>query len=717
MNETILDERELLRREKEYVRQLKGGEHSSEELFGLALSGGGIRSASFALGVLQAMANQNLIEKLDYMSTVSGGGYTGSCLSWFLNKIYHAQNSTANYSIGEKGLGVRSSGINNVLSYLRQHGNYLTPGQGLDIVSFAGVVIRSMFLGFLVYFPLLIGFFNALTTLKLLIPAPEVFAPNFLPWQIAAQPRDYSLLIISFALIIILMLTSIIYSLATARLGHKKFRSYALRTSFQKMSGLLIKFFVLFLVVGTMPMVAAYLGKTIAALGSGSISILGALGAILKLREEQNPAKTGKANSSAFRPVLAALLLIYGLLMGSYLIAGYIAPLVLLFVVSLAVLVGGLVNLNYVSLHRVYRDRLMEMFLPDLAAIKSGEWQPAREANTKPLADFRIEPTAAAQKKFIGPFHIINANLIQIDAAKAKFRGRGGDNFILTPLYCGSNATGWCPTTAFNNGAMTLASAMAISGAAVNPHTGSSGRGVTRNWLVSFLMSFFNFSLGYWARNPKKNKPDRKLPAPNYFCPGILQGLLGLDFSENSSFIELSDGGHFENLALYELIRRRVKTIIVSDGGADPDFNFADLADLVEKVRVDFGVEIDFTATKKPLGDLLPNSAKDNSQYGAKYHLAKSGYATGTIRYPEVKSTGTVKLEGQIIYLKTTLTEDLPEDIYGYKSANPTFPDQSTADQFFDETQFEAYRELGYQLSKKMLGENKKLVKTKQTLW
>ena len=184
--------------------------------------------------------------------------------------------------------------------------------------------------------------------------------------------------------------------------------------------------------------------------------------------------------------------------------------------------------------------------------------------------------------------------------------------------------------------------------------------------------------------------------------------------------IELTDGGHFENLALYELIRRRARVIIVSDGGADPKFRFEDLGNATERVRVDFGAKISFDDPEYDLRSLLPRSADEESVlHKRKYKLAKRGFAIGTIRYADNKDQAakgdlvnpkpTPLTEGTLIYFKTTMIPGLPTDIYSYKSANPSFPDQSTADQFFDETQFEAYRELGYQIGKRMLAEAKAL--------
>jgi predicted acylesterase/phospholipase RssA len=57
-------------------------------LAGLALSGGGIRSASFALGVIQALHKKGWLQRFDYLSTVSGGGYIGTCLSYLLHRTW-----------------------------------------------------------------------------------------------------------------------------------------------------------------------------------------------------------------------------------------------------------------------------------------------------------------------------------------------------------------------------------------------------------------------------------------------------------------------------------------------------------------------------------------------------------------------------------------------------------------------------------------------------
>jgi hypothetical protein len=241
------------------------------------------------------------------------------------------------------------------------------------------------------------------------------------------------------------------------------------------------------------------------------------------------------------------------------------------------------------------------------------------------------------------------------------------------------------------NGRMTLPTAMAISGAAVNPSTGVGGKGITRQPLLSMLMGLLNIRLGYWAPNPNPKRAASSIP--NYFLPGLSEMFTRWKLNEKASYVELTDGGHFENLALYELIRRRARLIIVCDAGADPKFQFSDFANVVEKARVDFGTLI--LSNCDDLKILVPHqksSDKDDIK------SAERGYIKSTIIYPD-------NSRGCLLYIKTTFFEKLSADLYGYKMAHPQFPDEPTSDQFFDEKQFEAYRELGYQTAWHMMND------------
>jgi len=124
----------------------------------------------------------------------------------------------------------------------------------------------------------------------------------------------------------------------------------------------------------------------------------------------------------------------------------------------------------------------------------------------------------------------------------AKFRGRGGDNFIISPLYSGSNATGWRGTAEFAGGSITLPTAVAISGAAANPDSGVAGKGLTTNHIVSILMNIFNLRLGYWTTNPDPDHCRNQSVVPSYFRPGFWGSLRRSKNNEESQFIQLSAG-------------------------------------------------------------------------------------------------------------------------------------------------------------------------------
>ena len=413
--------------------------------------------------------------------------------------------------------------------------------------------------------------------------------------------------------------------------------------------------------------------------------------------------RSGKSDESGSSGVSLGLiagigttLLAYGVALGAYVVAIHVLADGRLhffnleirwwYVAIAAFVVGWIANINYISLHRYYRDRLMESFMPDVGRAANDKMGAAREADRTPLHDMCDYASGAE-----GPYHLVNSNVVLLDSKITRYRGRGGDSFILSPLYCGSAATGWQQTHKFAGGSMTLSTAMAISGAAANPNTGAGGEGPTRGRALSFLMSMLNIRLGYWAKTVRSGKLNRLLPGrANFFIPGLWE-VLGMHLDEKSGYLMLTDGGHFDNLAIYELIRRRTKVIVLFDGVADIGYRFKDFGSLAERIRTDFGATIDID-----LDRLVPNH---EATYPAAAKFAEAAFSVGRIQY----SSGAEPGEGYLLYIKGTLVEGLPNDIYAYKAVNETFPDQSTADQVFDEKQFEAYRELGYQLTKRMI--------------
>ncbi|HXQ38247.1 MAG TPA: hypothetical protein VN843_29850, partial [Anaerolineales bacterium] len=184
-------------------------------------------------------------------------------------------------------------------------------------------------------------------------------------------------------------------------------------------------------------------------------------------------------------------------------------------------------------------------------------------------------------------------------------------------------------------------------------------------------------------------KDTFQLRAPMSSVKPVLEEAFGMTDDENK-YVYLTDGGHFENLGIYEMVLRRCHLIVISDAAADPEYNFGDLGNAIRKVRIDLGVPIEFTAMP-----IFGQDAKDYDKRKGMY------WAIGRIRYSCIDADAQ---DGLLIYIKPAVYGTEPGDVLEYKKSHPTFPHQSTADQFFDEPQFESYRILGSHVMDQMCG-------------
>ena len=220
---------------------------------------------------------------------------------------------------------------------------------------------------------------------------------------------------------------------------------------------------------------------------------------------------------------------------------------------------------------------------------------------------------------------------------------------------------------------ITLGTAITISGAAASP-----SMGMYSTPALTFLMTLLNARLGAWLGNPgragERHVAERRTrrAAPCWSWTSCSAGR-----RIGSPYVYLSDGGHFDNLGLVEMVRRRCRFIVVVDAGADPDYGFTDLANAVRRIRIDLGVRIELDAID------ISVARRGN---GNPHCL------TGTIHYDQVDGGNAV---GTLVYLKPALSGDEPVDVRNYASAHPAFPHESTLNQWFSEAQFESYRMLG----------------------
>jgi predicted acylesterase/phospholipase RssA len=735
-SEIVAEEREHILRRRAFLDLDQQGDDIKNTLTGLALSGGGIRSASFCLGILQALSYRNVLKKIDYLSTVSGGGYIGSSLTWLLSKTWYKKADKKidvdkpgqaaqkipfdvdrkNFPYGTYPMigqvseaGEKQSSFDEsakelkhrgaLLRYLRQHGKYLTPGHGINGFSLLGVVLRGSILSIFVYFSVLVLLMTALDYLGAF--SSLSYEGENPALTVLSKVPNYSIML-GLTGLVLFVLAAPLYSFIAYRQSKRKNggniteektaklekKSYLLRRRCEILYNYLLLAVSILIVVGLIPVVYVSLNQ-----GSGILpGIIGAISTAIGFISSISAYIKTSSNKKGIIPIsllvlVGTIALWFGLLILAYhcslIIGGN--PVAVAILAGLAIFIGWKANLNYISVHRYYRDRLMETFMPDVPEVLDPAATPqhataeADKARLSKMCGYKGE-----DEHLYSPYHIINTNLVLVSSKIAKFKGRGGDNFILSPAYCGSNATGWQKTNKFMRNRMTLPTAMAISGAAVNPSTGVGGDGMTRQPFLSMLMGFLNIRLGYWATHPNPDYQSSSLDIPNFFRPGFFEMFFRGALKEDSRFLQLSDGGHFENLGIYELVRRKANIIISCDGAADPNYEFADLSNALEKIRADFGVLIDIPTHQ--LEAMVPkkSNALDKTEF------AKRGFIVADIIYPDRKP-------GVFIYIKSTYFSALSADLYGYKQTHSEFPDEPTSDQFFDEKQFEAYRELGYQ--------------------
>jgi hypothetical protein len=363
------------------------------------------------------------------------------------------------------------------------------------------------------------------------------------------------------------------------------------------------------------------------------------------------------------------------------------------FVFAALLLFGWRVDVNKFSLHNMYKNRLVRCYLgaSNQASRNEQPFTGLDDGDDLPLRDLAGAPEKEPVQR---PLHILNAALNISQGANLAWQERKAASFVFTPLYCGyslaptqgdttlidlpinAETPGYRPTVTYaardgEEPGITLGTALATSGAAVSPNMGRATRPA-----LAFLLTLFNARLGRWSPNPAGTK--WRLPSPRFGLICLLQELLGLS-NEESNFVYLSDGGHFDNTGLYELVRRRCGVIFAVDAGADPERQFGDLAEAIRKCRVDLGVEISIEELELLRGD--------------ESMRAHRGFAEGTIHYDLADPSKS----GRLVLIKPTLcrSQNEPPDVLNYATKNPPFPQQTTTDQFFDEGQFESYRRLG----------------------
>jgi len=826
----LSDEFSRLRPDSGYCRTLDAAAlfrqvHAEKKpLSALCISGGGIRSATFALGAIQELAEQQLLEDFDYLSTVSGGGYIGG---WLTGWKHRAGGLAQIIPFLRRKSAPIPSGEPDPIQHLREYNKYLAPKLGLfsaDTWTLAATVVRNMFLNWLVFIPLLMaallvprltlsiarfdpgpGISDALSTV-IFIASAALFAigifnmMRYLPGVGARRHSEIDFLKWVLAPVILAALAFIIndswfYDDAAES---SRYLGYP-----QMLAGVTVPVFagcLAFLVSCRKPLKQQFFlwfGITVAALLSGGIggttawwlanhfyaegswpvyttlaapvlllalTLAGCLfvGLSSRLLKDEDREWLSRAGAWLLLYIvcwtaLSALVLIVpgevlqlGVWMRSALaaaggLAGWMSALAgysdrsaatantrapkgvsltrlgtvlaapvfaVVFLASLAMLTSWLlaltglspadwrspetlegtrvesillagavllliswfmaryININKFSLQAMYRNRLIRAYL--------GASNPARDAvpftgfaESDNLEMHRLDP---AQK----PFHLVNVTLNLVAGQRLAWQERKAESFTISPLHCGSADLGYRASTGYADG-ITLGTAVAISGAAASPNMGYHSSPI-----IGFIMTLFNARLGSWLGNPgAAGAKAWKQAGPTSAVGSLVREAFGLT-NDTSQWVYLSDGGHFENLALYEMVRRRCRYIVVLDGGCDADYTYGDLGNALRKIRIDLKIPIDFDA---PSFETLRGKT--------------TRCALARIRYDAVD---TAAPDGYLVYVKPLMRGNESPDVVSYFSGHPDFPHETTANQFFSESQTESYRALGAQTISEICG-------------
>ena len=375
----------------------------------------------------------------------------------------------------------------------------------------------------------------------------------------------------------------------------------------------------------------------------------------------------------------------------------------LLAVIVAALFLSWRIDVNLFSFHMFYRNRLVRCYL--------GASNPKRTPH--PFTGFDGDDSLALKSLLQRPYHLINTAMNITKGSRIAWQERKAAPFVGSPLFCGYEfrEDDGKPTSAYQRtdeflaeenrrwhrriettpspgdareGArwhagdlsLGLGTAFAVSGAAASPN-----QGYHSSPPVAFLLTVFNVRLGWWLQNPARPEVWRR-EGPRWGIRYLLSELVGM-VDDRSKYVYVSDGGHFENLGIYELVRRRCRFIVACDAGMDPSFEFEDLGNAIRKCKVDLGIPIEINTQ-----GILPDAVGKRGQVHC---------AVGTIRYdrkdPDLSA-------GYLLYIKPSLTGSEPLDVLQYAVAHPEFPHETTTDQWFGESQFESYRKLGYHIAK-----------------
>lgn len=802
--------------------------------YALCLSGGGIRSATFNLGLIQGLAANGLLDKFDFLSTVSGGGFIGGWLSAWIRRsgLANVQSQIREHPDPEE------------VRYLRAYSNYLAPKAGMfsaDTWVIAATYLRNLAVTWMTFLPCL---FLALLGPRLIYAVtfgsffdqagPTMIEATVLAvmgiWYIASQlpamnqaqqpassldsikKAQHSFLVFGLAPLLLsswlfakviwlfggdISLTEVI-GFAVVLVGIGWIRGaiglfkrvpfaewislYLLLLLAAAISGAIGYFPFKWLgghigkalylsvappVILTLALISAtiiaaltsrftgledeewwarsgayflisivawagvnllclyvpqYLNLFDSALLSSPTQVLKDAGGDLKLianiagaaatilgvlmaKSEKTPGKAqaGGGNSSLLMNVSSAAAVIYIVVVLNLILDRFfhftdsnasdhfaiIDQTTATLLLGVGAVIGVflafasfLINGNKFTPHYFYRNRIIRAYLGASAKRKPDAFTGLDDKDNVQMWHLRGQR----------PFHVVNMALNLVNSERLAWQERKAESFTVTPICAGSLWLGYRDSKFYGQSPLapalktgiSLGTAVSVSGAAVSPNMGY----MLSSSASRFLLAMFAVRLGIWLGNPgPAGNATWNTSGPGPSVWPIVVEALGTT-GEQGQYVYLSDGGHFENLGLYEMVMRGCTQIVVSDASTDDAYDFESLAVSIRKIRIDFGIPIDFEKFG-PVGRF----EDELGEY----------CAVGRVRYSVLDPNAP---DGTLLYFKASLRGGEPRDVVQYQKANPTFPQQTIADQFFTESQFESYRALASHMMEQLSANN-----------
>jgi hypothetical protein len=724
---------------------------SSRLNFGICLSGGGIRAASYSLGVLQRMEDEGMVHGADgarYLSCVSGGSYMGTAITG-IERGRFPDEPDGETIIQPSATMAAYAQDSPEVTYLRDNTKYLTHGWGgLPVAVWrlllgVGWNFLLLTMGVLL-FAVPIGWIygSTLTSLRQSAPPGSVAHttlafPDFVFWVPAALG--------ALGVILGFIWVGGLWTKAGVR---KVLAGLSLGALGAAVGWLLV--------VVVAPIILEWIRQsfestthasvggtagatTSSAAAAGSTLLLSGLTAIFgarairtadswwnQLSQQQQSKVLSRVWHLVLRyrtpllnllallvgPATILALLVFGMQIGALYPPGvgtggdaWLPPLVFGIGAIGLLLLWCYADLTAWSLHPFYRERLSNAFVLKRLQVSDGSWSPTATMDEGTRVD-------AAPRSYDGIYKISDAQdvdmpeLITCAAANVSSYGAAPTGAPVTSFVFSKAEIGGPIVGAWSAGVyesvlgpvdswrrtITSPGAMAMSGAAVSPEMGRLTRRPLR-----FLLTMANIRLGVWVPNPNRLQ-EFELRANSYFrrlrlrprISYLLREMFGFNDPE-SLFLYVTDGGHYENLGLVELVRRECEYVWCVDASGDKQDTFSTLAGAVRLARDELGVEIDIhPETMAP----NPDTTAERAKKGLKPVVEKT-FCEGTILYPG-DGKGKPAREGRLVVIKAGVPADAPLGISTFYENNPAFPCDSTLDQLYSADRFDAYRELGF---------------------